>query len=883
MSNRPARSLRPPSALREIPGPRDFVQREPSRRRQQRGWSASLAALGGGVVGMTLGAAAMLLSQRFVGEDAAVRAVDVAIVLDVAALVGAVLLPAAAAALIVCLIRLRRARRQAALLAAADDAMPEAILIAGPRGERVAANSAFATLVGIADPAAAEGGKRRARTAAMDADGLPALDRLRESLCRAEEDIAAFEGLRATVAAGRAGSIPIHRHEARGGSVWIELSARSVPDKAGRSLWVARDVTEQRQSVDRLREELRKLADFLESAPLGFYSVDSEGRFLFVNRTLADLLGLTPDDIADGKWRLHDFLVESPARGTPPHSPFASAAAAERGETVLRGAGGRPIQVQIAQSIVQGWEPGTLMTRSVVRDLRPEREWEQALRASELRFQRFFEEAPVGVVLLDRALRISETNPAFAGLIGRERAELVGMPFVQLVGTTDQTEVAAQLAAALNGRSGVTPVEMPLAGGGERTCTLYARSLEGGSAGGLMVHLVETTHQKRLEVQFAQSQKMLAVGQLAGGIAHDFNNLLTAMIGFCDLLLLRHQPGDASFADIMQIKQNANRAANLVRQLLAFSRQQTLQPRVLNLTDTLAELSNLLRRLIGASIELSMQHGRNLGLVRVDQIQFEQVIMNLAVNGRDAMPNGGVLTIRTSNVNMPVDRVMGRETVLAGDYVLIEVIDTGMGIPKENLDRIFEPFFSTKEVGSGTGLGLSTVYGIVRQTDGYIVVDSEPGEGAHFSIYLPQYKGEATAAGAARIETASADLTGKGTVLIVEDEDPVRLFSARALRNKGYKVLEARSGDMALQVLESAPEQVDVVVTDVVMPRMDGPTLIGKLREQRPEIRIICISGYAEGAFREKLASFPDIHFLPKPFSLQQLASKVKEVMSEGA
>ena len=369
-------------------------------------------------------------------------------------------------------------------------------------------------------------------------------------------------------------------------------------------------------------------------------------------------------------------------------------------------------------------------------------------------------------------------------------------------------------------------------------------------------------------------------------MAHDFNNLLTAMIGFCDLLLLRFRPGDPSFADIMQIKQNANRAANLVRQLLAFSRQQTLQPRVLSITDVLAELSHLLRRLIGENIELKVVHGRDLGLVRVDQGQLEQVIINLAVNGRDAMPSGGTLTIRTTNTTTAAPIRRGHEVMPRGDYILVQVADTGVGIPKENLERIFEPFFSTKEVGSGTGLGLSTVYGIVRQTGGFVFVDSEPGQGATFSIYLPRL--DANEATAPRTEAGEAagqgrDLTGAGTVLLVEDEDPVRLFSARALRNKGYRVLEAKSGEAALELLTQGKETIDLVVTDVVMPRMDGPALVRAVRETHPDMKVIFISGYTEDAFRKRLDSDTEIHFLPKPFSLKQLAGKVKEVMMSEA
>ncbi len=418
-------------------------------------------------------------------------------------------------------------------------------------------------------------------------------------------------------------------------------------------------------------------------------------------------------------------------------------------------------------------------------------------------------------------------------------------------------------------------------GGREVSVSLYAARVEQAASGNaeLVLHFLDVTDQKRLEVQFTQSQKMQAVGQLAGGVAHDFNNLLTSMIGFCDLLLLRHRPGDPSFADIMQIKQNANRAANLVRQLLAFSRQQTLKPTVTDITDPLSELTHLLRRLIGENIALQIVHARDLHLVRVDQGQFEQVVINLAVNARDAMPAGGRLTIRTANVTLERPEQRGVETVPVGDYVLIEVGDTGIGIPPENLGRIFEPFFSTKELGSGTGLGLSTVYGIVKQTGGFVSVDSTVGRGTTFRILLPRWKGEIAKPVETVTEARRSDTTGAGTVMLVEDEDAVRLFSARALRNKGYKVIEARSGENALELLATHP-QIDVLVTDVVMPQMDGTELIKRVREQRPTMRVICISGYAEETFRKRLDSASDVHFLPKPFTLEQLAGKVKQVIA---
>jgi two-component system, cell cycle sensor histidine kinase and response regulator CckA len=527
-----------------------------------------------------------------------------------------------------------------------------------------------------------------------------------------------------------------------------------------------------------------------------------------------------------------------------------------------------------------------------VSDLLPE--CERAVLRSLGRFRRCFANAPVGIALLDRFGHFEEANRAVGELFGTASEALKGQSLVGLLNEEDGDRVAAKLAAAAEGRADPEPVEVRPRRPSERTVLLLLSHLDeaDGSAvpdseavGGLTLHFIDVTEQKSLEMQFAQSQKMQAVGQLAGGVAHDFNNLLTAMIGFCDLLLLRAPPGDPSFADIMQIKQNANRAANLVRQLLAFSRQQTLQPRVLNITDVLYELRHLLERLIGENIKLEVVHARDLGLAKVDQGQLEQVIINLAVNARDAMPGGGVLTIRTANVRQEHECRRGHEEMPAGDYLLIEVRDTGVGIPKKDLARVFDPFFSTKELGSGTGLGLSTVYGIVKQTGGFIFVNSAPGWGATFQIYLPRYQA-ADSAMPARPDAAepavAKDLTGHGTIMLVEDDDPVRIFGARALRNKGYRVIEAKSGEAALDLIRKTEENIDLLITDVVMPRMDGPGLVRGVRELHPEMKVIFISGYTEDAFRQRLDSDSGLDFLPKPFSLKQLATKVRDVIGTG-
>lgn len=488
-----------------------------------------------------------------------------------------------------------------------------------------------------------------------------------------------------------------------------------------------------------------------------------------------------------------------------------------------------------------------------------------------------FDAAPVGLALVSEQGEIIEFNKVFKRF-APNRLPRQGDRLESYVTAEDRPRLSELFAETVRTGAAAASVEVGFNTQPARTGQIFLSPIAHREPRALLCHLIDMTQQKSLERQFVQAQKMQAVGQLAGGVAHDFNNLLTAIIGFCDLLLVRHGPGDQSFSDIMQIKQNANRAANLVRQLLAFSRQQTMRPKVLMVTDVLADLSNLLRRLIGETIELKMIHGRDVGAVRVDQGQLEQVIINLAVNARDAMPDGGTLAIRTKAVG-PDDTLVRHYSVMPeGQYVLIEISDTGHGIPPDIQNKIFEPFFTTKEVGKGTGLGLSTVYGIIKQTGGFIFVESAEGEGTTFRVYLPVHN--ETEQEDAPVESAPVDLTGKGTILLVEDEDAVRLFAGRALGNKGYKVLEAASGDQALEILKQEHARIDLLISDVVMPNMDGPTLVGHAYKLRPDLRVIFISGYAEDAFRKNNGNIdPKVAFLPKPFSLKQLAEAVKNAL----
>ncbi len=397
---------------------------------------------------------------------------------------------------------------------------------------------------------------------------------------------------------------------------------------------------------------------------------------------------------------------------------------------------------------------------------------------------------------------------------------------------------------------------------------------------GIVAVLTDATALKTLEAQFAQSQKMQAIGQLAGGIAHDFNNLLTAISGHCDLLLLRHDYEDHDYPDLVQIHQNANRAASLVAQLLAFSRKQTLKLQQMDLQDVLSDLTHLLGRLLGEKVKLDVSHAPDIGPIRADKRKLEQVLINLVVNARDAMEKGGTIRIETEQCHLSTDLQRDRATVPAGDYAIIRVIDTGCGIPPDRLQKIFEPFFTTKRVGEGTGLGLSTAYGIVKQSGGYIFVDSIEGQGSTFQLYFPIRDDKPADVPAPPKDPQRLLLKqGEGVVLLVEDEAPVRAFASRALRMRGYTVLEAENAEEALRTLEDPSLDVDIFVTDVVMPGMDGPSWVRQALLTRPDVRVIFVSGYAEDCLSEGQARIPNSVFLPKPFSLTDLTSTVQGQM----
>lgn len=660
--------------------------------------------------------------------------------------------------------------------------------------------------------------------------------------------------------------------------LWFQVTCQHITGWPGFVHWRFDDISPRYQMEAAIREEREKLRDFTDNAPVGFFSVGADGRFLFANDTLLRLLGTDAGGLI-GKMTLHDFLV-APPENARPCDCFEGGGFDQHGELLMKDIDGRVFKAAVTHSITQS-EEGSLISRSVVYDLTNEQKIQQALSESEDRFQRLFEEAPVGICMLSAGGIISDANQALANMLHQPVSIINGRTLIDYIGPETRKRAEEWLQRLSRGDRGKHFIEVSLKSGQQEVITqLYARRFS--SSDSFVLHFIDLTEQKNLEKQFTQSQKMQAVGQLAGGIAHDFNNLLTAMIGFCDLLLLRHKPGDPSFADIMQIKQNANRAANLVRQLLAFSRQQTMQPRVLDLTDVLTELSHLLRRLIGSNIDLRISHGSELGLIKADQGQMEQVLINLAVNARDAMPQGGKLLIRTDNYSTRTGtKLSTEETLPAGDWVRIAIEDTGTGIAPDALPHIFEPFFSTKDVGAGTGLGLATVHGIIHQTGGYIAVNTTLAKGTVFTLYLPRHTQAAGEKHAAAVEEKQVihDLTGSAKILLVEDEDAVRIFSARALGNKGYQVVDAPSAAIALKLLEEKKIDPEVLITDVMMPEMDGTALAKIVREKYPRVKIIFISGYAEDRFKQHLGTH--VYFLPKPFTLKQLATKVKEVIED--
>ena len=730
---------------------------------------------------------------------------------------------------------------------------------------------------------------------------------------------------------------------------WYRIAVRPVVrPRRGAALWTVSEITHERERQENVFQELQHAIDYLDHAPAGFLSIDPSGSIVYLNATLASWLGYDLASVGSGGLRLSEIAPGADMLTRAPGLP--GEVRTDRFDIDLRRRNGHPLPVRLYHRIAFGQDGKLGASRTIVINRSAGAEADEPQRAAEVRLARFLNNSPIAIATLDREGRVARANGSFLRLFGdvpRQPTEAGREPSEPLmrdaVMERDRGAIEGALAKAASGLGENAPIEVALTGAGNRSARVWLSAAGGGGADAdtaqadrerIILYALDTTAQRQLEQQIAQSQKMDTVGQLAGGIAHDFNNVLQAIIGYSDLLLASHKPTDHAFQDIMQIKQNANRAASLVRQLLAFSRRQTLRPEVMDVGEALSDLTLLLKRLLGERVSLDLKHGRDIWPIKADVNQFEQVIVNLAVNARDAMSSGGKLLIRTVNLAAEAERPAD---VPAGDHVLIEVLDTGEGIPPEIMEKIFEPFFTTKDIGKGTGLGLSTVFGIVKQSGGTIDVQSKVGEGTAFRIFFPRHVPEAepvepaTAAehpkvaetvpttepppvdasaanrtdgaepravpewsrpnlvatpvpGPARASTTPvpapppADHIGHATILLVEDEDPVRAVNSRALSARGYTVLAAASGPEALRLMEDNPN-IDLVVSDVVMPEMDGPAMLREMRKTRPDLKVIFVSGYAEDVFRN-LPDSEAFEFLSKPFSLKQLVETVKRTMA---
>ncbi|MEI4486615.1 ATP-binding protein [Frigidibacter sp. MR17.14] len=610
----------------------------------------------------------------------------------------------------------------------------------------------------------------------------------------------------------------------------VRLSVRRIADQT--HLW-------------RLEESLDRGADPRSSADrLPMLAVSRAGTILYMNEALRRMVGRSP--------RTREALL----------GPESTAPGGESTITLADGSAARVIPVEIE---------GAAGRREIY--LLPARD------EAPLAGLTGFDALPVAMLRLSVEGRILSMNPPARAMLGRVEP---GTALAQVLEGLGRP-IGDWVADTVNGRIDRRPEVLRLrrTGAEEFLQVTLCRSQGEGEAA-LIAILADATQLKTLEAQIAQSQKMQAIGQLAGGVAHDFNNLLTAIGGHCDLLMLRHDRGDPDYADLDQIAQNTNRAAALVSQLLAFSRKQTLHLQVLDLRELVVDLTHLLNRLVGEKVSLGLTQAPDLLPVRADPRQLEQVLVNLVVNARDAMPDGGTVRIETSNHRLGRPMIRGRAEVPRGDYVLTRVIDTGTGIPPEHLGKIFEPFYTTKRGGDGTGLGLSTAYGIVKQSSGFIFVDSTPGQGTAFEIWLPALPAGTTEQPepAPAVVPRRAARMGQGTVLLVEDETPVRAFAGRALRLKGYDVIEADCGEAALELLADPGLAIDLFVSDVIMPGLDGPAWVERALEDRPQVPVIFMSGYAEDALEDRDARIGAAAFLQKPFSLAELSAIVERELA---
>jgi PAS domain S-box-containing protein len=638
---------------------------------------------------------------------------------------------------------------------------------------------------------------------------------------------------------------------------------------------VSRDVSARKQAEEKYRS-------IFENAVEGIFQITPDGTFVSANPALAGILGYESP---------HELMMTIGTSGAPlfidPAGHDRLIAAAESGsavtgfETRWYRKDGSTLRVSLNARPITDEQGRMTLLEGFVQDVTERKAVEEALKQSGERYRILVENSPIGIASYDLDGKILDLNTAMPSIMGSpsleatKRINVFTLPQLVEGGLSD-----AMRRCVTNGETIVDEFPYTSKWNKDLHVRLHLapiRDSEGNVAAG-QVLVEDITERRRLEEQVSQSAKMEAIGRLAGGVAHDFNNLLTAMLGYSEMLL-GQMPVDSPFRDrVALIQQAAERASELTGQLLAFSRKQILDLRPVSLNDAVSQFEKMLRRLIGENINLEVKTDPYARHVTADPGRVEQILMNLAVNARDAMPHGGSLTIESQNVYLDEAYARNNPEVVPGPYVMLAVSDTGAGMDDATVSRIFEPFFTTKDQPGGTGLGLATVYGIVKQHKGHIAVYSEPGKGTTFKVYLPSIEDRAPTVKS--IETPLAPYPGKETVLLVEDEDMVRDMTAEALKNLGYYVLGARDGEAGLSLAEEHEGSIDLLLTDVVLPHMDGKSLFEQLSARRPGIRVLYMSGYAENFIVRHGVLQPDVHFLQKPFTVDALGIKIREALS---
>ena len=756
-------------------------------------------------------------------------------------------------------------KRASGAAATAMGLWPDPVLITDAQGRVAWANPAYVkladTLIGVKD-----GGTPAAPERLFSGAGAGAVYRLNR---------AASAGETAREVVGR---IPL------GGGESVVYSADVSALEDGATLWRFSELRDD-ASLD-----ADEAPDWTDHAPVGLFSADAEGRVLAANATLRSWIGVSED----AALKLQDITTGDTAQA------FAQSRGADgviRLDARLKQVDGEESPVVIcvswsderpAKARAVGYELSATGAPPAVAAVEPREASSGASSLAGGSFDEMFATAPFGVARLDDAdpalAVIEDANPALLKLSGG--GAVPGAKFEDLFDFGDDGRIDNVLGSALAGRGEPSEVRLKAGEDGERAVQVFLSPSRDGKR---VAYVVDVSSWKALEQQVAQAGKMQAVGQLASGVAHDFNNMLTAIRLNVGELLNRHPVGDPSYQDLQQINSTVTRQAGLVRKLLAFSRKQTFRNTVFDVSDVLSDCSIMLGQILEETVRLDIKHGRDLPLVRADRNQIDNILVNLATNARDAMKSqgGGVLTIVTEAVSSDDVARAGAPNPKDGDWAAIHVSDTGTGMDEATLKKIFEPFFTTKEAGQGTGLGLATVYGVVKQSGGFLFVDSEVGKGTTFHIYLPGHvPSEEEETELAREEAAKtaepepSDLAGRGRILFVEDEDAVRAIAAKTLVRRGYEVVEACDGEEALEILENEPESFDLLISDVVMPGLDGPGLLKEARHLLGSARIVFISGYAKEEFSDTLSDDLEISFLPKPFDIQQLAERVKQELA---